>query len=49
VVIEEDGKTEAEFTAELLASTALIEELSKTSGALEKTILANAITIAESL
>jgi type I restriction enzyme M protein len=49
VVIEEDGKTEAEFTAELLASTALIEELSKTSRALEGVILANANTIAESL
>jgi type I restriction enzyme M protein len=49
VVIEEDGKTEEEFTAELLASTALIEELSKTSSALERAILANANTIAESL
>ncbi len=49
VVIEEDGKTEEEFTAELLSTTALIEELSKTSSALEKAILANANTIAENL
>jgi len=49
VVIEEDGKTEVEFTADLLATTELIEELSKTSRDLEKIILANAKTIAGDL